>query len=400
VDRAEASIRKRVDRWFPERQVLIRGPDKISALMISQRQQVCAVAAVALCAAWLAGATIGIAASYRGESLATLNAQRLQLAQADNQATIDKVTAECVRLAEQRDLAVAQADQIRDAAVAQVERARDDAVARADAVRDQAVAQARLAAATNNAITAALMQQTQATIGHVETIIKSTGLDPDELAKLPGPVSGGPAPGGPASGDMSRQAGASTRDAATALSLFSAGAPGAGAPGAGLPGAGQAGLSKADLQRSSQLAQEISRLKSLGNVLQQMPLIAPVAEVSISSPFGYRPDPWTGAREFHVGIDIRGAIGSPVYATAPGVVTFAGGSTGYGNLVVIDHGYGLTTRYSHLQKILVALGAAVSEHQKIGLLGNTGWSTGPHLLYETRVDGQPQNPLNFIKATP
>ncbi len=352
--------------------------------MISQRQQVCAVAAIAVCAAWLAGATIGIAASYRTESRSALDEHRLQLAQADNQATIREVTAECVRLAEERDLAVAQANKIRDAAVAQAERARDDAVARADAIRDEAVAQAQRATAANNAITQQLMAQTQAAIGHVETIIKSTGLDPDQLARLPGPAPGGPAPGGPASGGPEREAGSPAADAAASLAGFSNGP----------------GLTAADLKRSSLLAQEITRLKSLGSVLQQMPLLAPVAEVSISSPFGYRPDPWTGAREFHVGIDIRGAIGSPVFATAPGVVTFAGASTGYGNLVVIDHGYGLTTRYSHLQKILVAMGAAVSEHQEIGLLGNTGWSTGPHLLYETRVDGQPQNPLNFIKATP
>jgi len=370
VERAEASIKQRIDRWFPERQVLIRGPNKISALVISQRQQVCAAAALAVCAAWFAGATIALAISYRVESKAAINQQRLELAQVDNQATIQKVNAECVRLAEERDLAVAQANKVRDEAVAQAERARDEAVARADAIRDQAVAQAKLATAANNAITEQLMKQTQVTIGHVESIIKSTGLDPDRLAKLPSPDHG---------------AGQAAPDVSAALPL---------------PAHGQLGLTPADLQRSSLLAQEIARLQSLGKVLQQMPLLAPVAEVSISSPFGYRPDPWTGAREFHVGIDIRGAIGSPVYATAPGVVTFAGASTGYGNLVVIDHGYGLTTRYSHLQNISVTMGQAVAEHQQIGLLGNTGWSTGPHLLYETRVDGQPQNPLNFIKATP
>jgi len=359
---------RRIDRWFPDRQVLIRGPNKISALMISQRQQVCGVAALMLCAIWLAGATVAIAASYSTESKAAWNEQRLERAQADNQATIDRVTAECVRLAEERDLAVAQADKIRDVAVAQADKVRDDAVARADALRDQAVTQAKIAAADNNEITEQLIRQTQATIGHVETIIKSTGLDPDQLAKLPG--------------TPDREAGVPEPSPLASLN------------------AGNPGLSAADFGRSNILSQEISRLQSLGNLLQQMPLIAPVAEVSISSPFGYRPDPWTGAREFHVGIDIRGAIGSPVYATAPGVVTYAGVSTGYGNLVIIDHGYGLTTRYSHLQKILVSMGTAVTEHQEIGLLGNTGWSTGPHLLYETRVDGQPQNPLNFIKATP
>jgi len=347
-------LSRRIERWFPDRQLLVRGPDRISAIMLSRRQQMIGAAVAVVSVVWLAGASIGIACSYRSESQAARAAQRLQIAAADDQAAINKISAECVHLAEERDLAVAQADQLRDVAVAKADQARDLAVARAELLRDQAIAQERQAAAADNEITEQLISQTQATIGHVETIIKSTGLDPDRMAQISSsPVA-----------------------------------------------ADKPGLTAGDLARADALSQEINRLQSLGNVLEQLPLLSPVAEVSISSPFGYRPDPWTGAREFHVGIDIRGAVGSPVFATAPGVVTFAGVSTGYGNLVIIDHGYGLTTRYSHLQKILVTLGAPVTEHQKIGLLGDTGWSTGPHLLYETRVDGQPENPLNFIKATP
>jgi murein DD-endopeptidase MepM/ murein hydrolase activator NlpD len=99
-----------------------------------------------------------------------------------------------------------------------------------------------------------------------------------------------------------------------------------------------------------------------------------------------------------VGIDLRGPIGTPIYATAAGVVSYAGWETGYGQLVVIDHGYGLSTRYSHLDKILVHVGEQVSLRERVGLMGNTGWSTGPHLLYETRIDGAPANPLNFLKV--
>jgi murein DD-endopeptidase MepM/ murein hydrolase activator NlpD len=353
VARTDEGFSRRIERWFPDRQVLVRGPDKFHAVMLSQRQQIIGAAAAVAGLVWLAGASIGIACSYRAESQAARAAQRLQIAAAGDQAAIDKISAECVHLAEERDLAVAQANQLRDVAVAKAEQARDLAVAQANLLRDQAVAQEKLTAATDNAVTEQLIKQTQSTIGHVETIIKSTGLDPDRMAQISSP-----------------------------------------------PAANRPELTAGDLARADVLSQEISRLQNLGNVLEQLPLLSPVAEVSISSPFGYRPNPWTGAREFHVGIDIRGAVGSPVYATAPGVVTFAGVSTGYGNLVIIDHGYGLTTRYSHLQKIMVTLNAAVAEHQEIGLLGNTGWSTGPHLLYETRVDGQPENPLNFIKATP
>jgi murein DD-endopeptidase MepM/ murein hydrolase activator NlpD len=359
VARTGEGLSRRIERWFPDRQVLVRGPDRISAIMLSRRQQMIGAAVAVVGVVWLAGASIGIACSYRMESQAARAAQRLQIAAASEQAAIDKISAECVHLAEERDLAVAQADQMRDVAVAKADQARDLAVARAELLRDQAITQERQAAAADDEITQQLIRQTQATIGHVETIIQSTGLDPDRLAQLPAPAG-------------ADELAATPTPAVTAD----------------------------DLPRADVLSQEISRLQDLGNVLEQLPLLSPVAEVSISSPFGYRPNPWTGAREFHVGIDIRGAVGSPVYATAPGVVTFAGVSTGYGNLVIIDHGYGLTTRYSHLQKIMVTLGAAVAEHQEIGLLGNTGWSTGPHLLYETRVDGQPENPLNFIKATP
>ncbi len=361
--RAGGEISRLIDRWFPDRQVLIRGPDKISALMISQRQQLfCAVVAV-VTVVWLAGASIGIACSYRIVSKSALVEKQLRLANASAEASIGTITAECARLTAERDQAVAQASAMRDQAVAKANAARDHAVAEANRMRDQAINQAKIAAAADSEVTGQLMRQTQAAIGHVETIIKSTGLDPDHLAQQPAPAMAGEV-----------------------------------APAGGFKLAGQPGLSADDINRAELLSQEIGRLQSLGNILGQMPLIPPVAEVSISSPFGYRPDPWTGAREFHVGIDIRGPVGAPVYSTAPGVVTFAGVSTGYGNLIIIDHGYGLTTRYSHLQKILVAVGTAVTEHQQIGLLGNTGWSTGPHLLYETRVDGQPQNPLNFIKA--
>ncbi len=151
--------------------------------------------------------------------------------------------------------------------------------------------------------------------------------------------------------------------------------------------------------QASRLPADIKQLQKLSDVLGKMPLAPPVAALSISSPFGYRPDPWTGVREFHVGIDLRGPEGAPVYATAPGTVEVAGWETGYGQIVEIDHGYGLSTRYSHLDRILVHPGEKVALHQEIGQLGNTGWSTGPHLLYETRLNGAPENPLKFLKVS-
>lgn len=160
----------------------------------------------------------------------------------------------------------------------------------------------------------------------------------------------------------------------------------------------QAALAPAQ-DHAALLRDDLAHLQTLSAFLGKMPLGPPVAQMTMSSPFGYRPDPWTGAREFHAGIDLRGPEGTPVYATAPGVVRFAGCETGYGEIVELDHGAGLSTRYSHLNRILVRPGETVALHQVIGLMGNTGWSTGPHLLYETRLDGAPQNPLNFLKVS-
>ncbi len=161
----------------------------------------------------------------------------------------------------------------------------------------------------------------------------------------------------------------------------------------------QAAAAPSAQDHAALLNEDLAQLQALSAFLGKMPLAPPVAQMTMSSPFGYRPNPWTGLREFHVGIDLRGAEGTPVYATAPGVVSFAGSETGYGEIVEIDHGYGLSTRYSHLDRILVRPGDKVGLRQEIGLLGNTGWSTGPHLLYETRLDGAPENPLNFLKVS-
>ena len=116
----------------------------------------------------------------------------------------------------------------------------------------------------------------------------------------------------------------------------------------------------------------------------------------VSSPFGYRTSPFTNEREFHSGLDISAKIGTPVIATADGVVSTYGKTHGYGNLLTINHGYGFKTRYGHLSKILVKKGQAVKRGDTIALVGNTGRSTGPHLHYEVYVDGIPTNPAQYI----
>jgi murein DD-endopeptidase MepM/ murein hydrolase activator NlpD len=116
----------------------------------------------------------------------------------------------------------------------------------------------------------------------------------------------------------------------------------------------------------------------------------------LTSRVGSRLDPITGDRDFHAGLDISADHGSQVYATADGIVTHAAAEGGYGNLVVVDHGYGLETRYGHLSRYSVRPGDTVKRGDVVGLVGSTGKSTGAHLHYEVRVNGRLLNPLQLL----
>ncbi|HYL49172.1 MAG TPA: M23 family metallopeptidase [Stellaceae bacterium] len=139
-----------------------------------------------------------------------------------------------------------------------------------------------------------------------------------------------------------------------------------------------------------------SRLAQLEQLIARMPFAAPLLHYAINSPFGIRRDPFNGERAFHPGIDLEAEYGEAVYTTAPGIVDFAGVDGAYGRMIEISHGNGIQTRYAHLSRILVRVGDRVDEHQRIGLVGSTGRSTGPHLHYEVRIDGRPLNPAKFL----
>ena len=116
----------------------------------------------------------------------------------------------------------------------------------------------------------------------------------------------------------------------------------------------------------------------------------------INSGFGMRISPFTGRWERHEGVDIANDVGTPVVSTAEGVVRFVGRNGGYGITIIIAHGYGYSTLYAHLSRVLVQSGQHVKRHQVIALMGNSGLSTGPHLHYEVRVNGKPVNPRYYI----
>ena len=151
-------------------------------------------------------------------------------------------------------------------------------------------------------------------------------------------------------------------------------------------------------RRVQTAATDLSDLRGLSDTAQTLPLGRPAENTSESSGFGVRLDPFTGQPAFHSGQDFAGAFLTPVEATAPGVVSFTGARSGYGNTVEIDHGHGFKTRYAHLETILVTVGQQVALGQKLGAMGSTGRSTGPHVHYEVWVNGRAQNPMRFVKA--
>jgi murein DD-endopeptidase MepM/ murein hydrolase activator NlpD len=143
------------------------------------------------------------------------------------------------------------------------------------------------------------------------------------------------------------------------------------------------------------------KLDQLQDGVIAVPSDKPVqASVTMMSVFGVRSDPFNHHAAMHPGIDLAGAYGTPIYATADGTVLRAGwNSGGYGNLVEVDHGRGITTRYGHMSAILVSAGQRITRGQQIGRMGSTGRSTGNHLHYEVRIDGRAVNPIPFMKST-
>ena len=140
-------------------------------------------------------------------------------------------------------------------------------------------------------------------------------------------------------------------------------------------------------------------LDRLNRTLTAVPVRKPIlGEIDLSSGFGVRSDPFLGRPAMHTGLDFRSSTGDPVRVTANGTVDSAGWSGGYGKMVEVDHGNGFATRYGHLSEIDVKVGQRVTIGQTIGRVGSTGRSTGPHLHYETRIDGEAVDPQKFLRA--
>jgi murein DD-endopeptidase MepM/ murein hydrolase activator NlpD len=151
--------------------------------------------------------------------------------------------------------------------------------------------------------------------------------------------------------------------------------------------------------RFAELFVNWQRVEQMEDAMAALPSYVPAKNYTLTSGFGFRYDPFNGRSAQHAGLDLAGAHGEPIYAAANGRVVRAETFGGYGQVIDIDHGRGILTRYGHLSRIKVSVGDRVAMGQVIGAMGSTGRSTGTHLHYEVRVDGQPVNPRPFIEAS-
>ncbi len=172
----------------------------------------------------------------------------------------------------------------------------------------------------------------------------------------------------------------------------------AGRGGPFIPYRGRMGKAKALGPNFAVLDGALFRMEVLERTLVAVPSGNPADVLMMSSGFGYRSDPFTGAGAMHAGLDFRGPIGTPILAAAPGRVSFVGTKSGYGNVVEVDHGQGIMTRYAHLSGFTAKVGTQVTAGQQIAKMGSTGRSTGSHLHFEVRLNGEAVNPRRFLEA--
>jgi len=293
----------------------------------------------------------------RGRAMATVEAQaRIVAGQAGR---IDQ-------LREERDTAVELAsEQARlladhDAALAEIARDR----MRLAQERDGAVAERDATMIEARRVLHALDAETRTAVADVEKIIAATGLEPSRLVPEPNRIRRVGARGGPY-----------------------------------IPWKAQVALAgHAEAPQLHALSLQLDRLNSLRDVMVRLPLVAPVTHAILSDGFGHRRDPINGGGARHDGLDMRAVRDSAVIAPAAGTVIAAGWDGAFGNLIQIDHGFGIVSRYAHLSRMLVRKGDVVAPNEKIGVVGATGRATGTHLHYEIWIDGRPHDPMRFITA--
>lgn len=354
--------------WFIDREFFMRANGQVRFLKISaQLQRRVAGVTAFIVAAWLI-VTLGMAVNQVSVSIErmALNEKEAKVESAEERVanyrgSIDEVTKDLERRQKMLEsLSDQYLDEIPAAAASESETTTeaDKTVKTISALVPEAAGLARIEA--RQIRFAELMTKVaQARTQKAEAAIRQFGLNPDILARQATSAQGGPFE-----------------------SFF--------------------GNSKKDVRdpRFTKLAMSLGRMDAMERALAAIPTSMPAAVMMMSSGFGYRSDPFTGAGAMHNGLDFKGPIGTPILAAADGRITFAGSQGGYGNTIEITHANGLVTRYAHLSGFNVRHGQKVARGAQIARMGSTGRSTGSHLHFEVRLNGQAINPRKFLEANP
>jgi murein DD-endopeptidase MepM/ murein hydrolase activator NlpD len=353
----------RIAGWFIDREFFMRANGQVRFLKISAQLQRRVAGSVALVVGvWLI-VTLGMAinqVSVTIERMALSEKQaRIESAEervANYRGSIDEVTADLERRQKMLEsLSEQYLDEVPAAAPAATTE-EDKAVKKISALVPEAAGLAQIEARQirfTELMTRVALARTQ----KAEAAIRQFGLNPDVLARRADSAQGGPFE-----------------------SFF--------------------GNGKKEVRdpRFLKLANSLGRMDAMERALAAIPTSMPAAVMMMSSGFGYRSDPFTGAGAMHAGLDFKGPVGTPILSAAEGKVTSVGAQGGYGNCIEITHANGLVTRYAHLSGFNVRNGQKVDRGVQIGRMGSTGRSTGSHLHFEVRLNGQAINPRKFLEA--
>lgn len=370
-----AHLLQRLETLFPERHLYVRSNGQMRAFVLTTGKQAAAAGAVAAAALWTGVCTAAIAVNGVTGSAADREVARTEAKYerwiADRQARLDSAVA---RLDADSGAAAALADDVqrRHEALAQMlTSVKDPAAARAlaQAAAPPASAPGETPLGRIQAVRVSQEQLLDAADAYAKTradrlrlAFRMAGLNPG-VYTAKGPL------GGPLIEAKDPRALAAVLDVDPRFA-----------------------------ERIQQAASGLSDAGALSRAAETLPLARPTAGTPQTSGFGVRFDPFTRRPAFHSGLDFAGRLATPVQATAPGVVSFTGQRSGYGNTIEIDHGRGFKTRYAHLQAIAVRPGQRIALGERIGAMGSTGRSTGVHLHYEVWVNGRAQNPSRYVKA--
>lgn len=358
----------RLRDWFPEREFFMRSQGRVRFIRLSSRLQMVVAGCIAVAAGgWLATMAVMVVAQLSAaRDHADLLEREAAVASAETRvsryrSSMDEVAEDLAR----RQAFIEQMVESRlgtlpsDLPKGTVSDSRAEAgrtVKTISAVLPDAAALARVEA-RQLAFVERVTRYADARATRAATAIRRLGLDPAAIAASPSTARGGP---------LVRLVAADGGELDPRFARFGA-----------------------SLDRMAAL--EAGRLR--------IPSRLPASLAYISSGFGYRADPFTGAAAFHAGLDFRGPLGAPIHAAAAGIVGFAGVRQGYGLCVEVNHGNGLTTRYAHMSRLGARAGDKVGPGAVLGAIGSSGRSTGPHLHFEVRINDRPVNPRLFLEAS-